>query len=78
MFELIAIVIGLSMGSWFCHTMYYKQMGHPWADINGPEFGSNKFGFSIYHCGTERYFSCICGRKNLTSRNTITDHTREV
>ncbi len=29
-------ILGLCIGSWVFHSLYYKYMGHPWSDINGP------------------------------------------
>ena len=74
--HLIGIIIMISIGSWICHTMYYKQLGHPWADINGPEIGKGKFGFSIHHCGTERMLMCVCGRnkKIKNHRHSLTQN----
>lgn len=52
--EYIWMVIGLCVLSWIFHTMYYKYMGHPWSDINGPEVGLGLIGFQFHFCGTER------------------------
>ena len=77
-YQVIGIMITTSIASWLCHTIYYTQMGHPWAAINGPEFRADRFGFSIHHCGTERYFSCFCGRKNIKNLTGENDRTEEV
>eukprot|EP00095_Tigriopus_kingsejongensis_P004696 maker-scaffold276_size226481-snap-gene-0.17 protein:Tk04696 transcript:maker-scaffold276_size226481-snap-gene-0.17-mRNA-1 annotation:"hypothetical protein" len=58
--QYIFIVIGLCLGSWVCHAMYYKYMGHPWSDINGPDVSSGGLKFSLHVCGKEKFFQCSC------------------
>lgn len=36
--QYLGFIVLFSLCSWMCHIIYYKFMGHPWADINGPEF----------------------------------------
>ena len=35
--DYLFMVSGLCGGSWICHILYYKYMGHPWTEINGPQ-----------------------------------------
>jgi hypothetical protein len=59
--EYLFIVIALCAGSWFFHILYYKYMGHPWADINGPEVDKDSLKFYFHFCGTERLFRWTYG-----------------
>ena len=35
--DYLFMVSGLCGASWICHILYYKYMGHPWTEINGPQ-----------------------------------------
>ncbi len=41
-------ILGLCIGSWVFHSLYYKYMGHPWSDINGPGRVLNNFFLFLY------------------------------
>lgn len=60
--QYVFTVIGLCMASWLSHVMYYKYMGHPWSDINGPTCSAQKIKFSFHVCGREKMFQCACNR----------------
>ena len=77
-YQCIALMIAASMGGWISHTIYYTQMGHPWGAINGPELTKNRLSFYINHCGTERNFLCICGKKKHRKPKAIEEKDREV
>ena len=77
-YQCIVAMICASIGGWLCHAIYYTQMGHPWGAINGPEFRKNRFAFNIHHCGTERDFVCIWGRKKPKRPKSIEEITGEV
>ena len=32
------VVVVFCVGSWICHYVYYGLWGHPWSDINGPQW----------------------------------------
>ena len=49
----VGLVFLLCALSWLFHTLYYKCMGHPWSDINGPTF-TGGFSFYFHFCGKER------------------------
>ncbi len=57
----VFIVVSLCAASWVCHVMYYKYMGHPWTDINGPYCGQDSFKFFFHFCGRERLFDWTWG-----------------
>jgi hypothetical protein len=52
----VGVVFLLCAASWLFHALYYKYMGHPWSDINGPDFSRSHFGFNFHFCGKERRF----------------------
>jgi len=74
-YQMIAGMFALSVCGWISHTIYYTQMGHPWGAINGPELRKNKFSFYLNTCGTERLFSCVCGRKEKDKHKSIEEKT---
>ncbi len=53
-------ILALCVASWVFHTMYYKYMGHPWSDINGPDLQGGHVRFYFHFCGQERLFDCSC------------------
>ena len=56
----LLIISGLCAASWICHILYYKYMGHPWTEINGPHFTKNGLKFNLHLCGEEHYLWCHC------------------
>jgi hypothetical protein len=56
--EYVGIVVALCVGSWVFHVSYYKYMGHPWSDINGPQCDDDiGCHFRFYGCGKDRRFT---------------------
>ena len=64
MLDNVGIVAGLCVGSWVFHIMYYKYMGHPWTEINGPQIHNNEVGCFMHLCGHEKYLTCGLSKKN--------------
>eukprot|EP00094_Tigriopus_californicus_P001992 TCALIF_01920-PA protein Name:"Similar to ANK2 Ankyrin-2 (Homo sapiens)" AED:0.42 eAED:0.42 QI:11/0.75/0.4/0.8/1/1/5/0/1087 len=62
--QYVLTIIGLCMASWLSHVMYYKYMGHPWSDINGPTCSAQKVKFSFHVCGREKLFQCACSEES--------------
>ena len=57
--DYVFLVAGLCLLSWICHVLYYKYMGHPWTEINGPQW-TNTGGLrcNLNLCGREKYWTC--------------------
>ena len=60
LWDYIFRIVLLCLSSWVFHTLYYKYMGHPWSDINGPDVSRRHFRFFLHVCGQERQFDCSC------------------
>ena len=62
------IVAGLCAMSWMFHILYYKYMGHPWTEINGPQMSKMGIRCNVHLCGQEKRLTCHwCGlMKNQT------------
>ena len=58
--NLITIIFGLCFCSWTFHILYYKYMGHPWTEINGPNCTRYGLRFNFHLCGKEQYLLCQC------------------
>ena len=56
--QYVGYIFAMCVGSWIFHIMYYTQMGHPWADINGPKVEKYKIGIPVHHLGKESVLSC--------------------
>lgn len=57
----IVLVAALCVCSWIFHVLYYKYMGHPWTEINGPQLTpSGRLRCSLHLCGKEKYLTCDC------------------
>ena len=68
--DYLFMVAGLCGGSWICHTLYYKYMGHPWTEINGPQITARKgIQCNMHFCGEEKYLTCKCCPFNFDSKD---------
>ena len=62
LWDYIFRILLLCVASWVFHALYYKYMGHPWSDINGPDFSGGHLRFYFHFCGGERLFDCTCSK----------------
>uniref|UniRef100_A0A0K2TNQ1 Putative LOC100882592 [Megachile rotundata] n=1 Tax=Lepeophtheirus salmonis TaxID=72036 RepID=A0A0K2TNQ1_LEPSM len=71
----VFFIILLSTCAWFCHIFYYKCMGHPWSDINGPGRDSLKKEFHVYFqvFGKEKLLIFNYGKSKKTKRLSTKD-----
>ncbi len=63
LWDYIFRILLLCVASWVFHALYYKYMGHPWSDINGPDFSGGHLRFYFHFCGKERLFDCSCAKR---------------
>jgi hypothetical protein len=76
--EYVGVIVCLCLGSWICHILYYKYMGHPWTEINGPSITRHKIEFNLHWCGTEQILTCkCCSQRNRRSGSDPAENPEE-
>ncbi len=50
----VGYIVIICVCSWICHVLYYKYMGHPWSDINGPDASRERVRVNFHWRGKER------------------------
>ncbi len=73
-YEYVGIVFSLCVASWISHILYYKYMGHPWTEINGPSCSRGRLRFNFHWCGDEKVLDCVpCVRCSSDSLHDVDD-----